>query len=134
MSASVDEAVCAVEDLFVRFDTTDAWPVSTSPSSAERSLAYSAQRRRQDHDAARAHDAAKPTSGRAFVMGHDVRREGIRVRSQIGYIPQAISVDAALTGAENLEFYARVTGVPRSKRRARIGRRDRDDGRAALRR
>ena len=35
-------------------------------------------------------------------------------------MPQAISVDASLTGAENLEFYARVTGVSRRERRARI--------------
>ena len=61
-----------------------------------------------------------PTSGRAFVAGHDVVREGLAVRQQIGYVPQAISIDAALTAAENLEFYGRVTGVPKSERRERI--------------
>jgi ABC-2 type transport system ATP-binding protein len=61
-----------------------------------------------------------PTSGRAFVAGHDVEREGLAVRQQIGYVPQAISIDAALTAAENLEFYGRVTGVPKSERRERI--------------
>ena len=30
------------------------------------------------------------------------------------------SADAALTSAENLDFYAQVTGVPRHERRARI--------------
>src|SRR5262249_59440477 len=35
-------------------------------------------------------------------------------------VPQAISIDGALTAAENLEFYARVTGVPRRERRERI--------------
>jgi len=35
-------------------------------------------------------------------------------------VPQAISVDAALTGLENLDFYARVAGVPRRERGARV--------------
>ena len=61
-----------------------------------------------------------PSDGRALVAGHDVRSEGLAVRSSIGYIPQAISVDGALTARENLDFYARVTGVPARERRRRI--------------
>jgi ABC-2 type transport system ATP-binding protein len=61
-----------------------------------------------------------PSEGRALVAGHDVRSEGLAVRASIGYIPQAISVDGALTAAENLDFYGRVTGVPRRERRERI--------------
>jgi len=61
-----------------------------------------------------------PTSGRALVAGHDVVRDGLAVRREIGYVPQAISVDGALTAAENLEFYGRVTGVPKHERRERI--------------
>jgi ABC-2 type transport system ATP-binding protein len=62
----------------------------------------------------------RPTQGRALVAGHDVVREGLPVRQEIGYVPQAISVDGALTARENLEFYARVTSVPRSERAERI--------------
>ena len=61
-----------------------------------------------------------PTEGRAVVGGYDVRRESLAVRASIGYVPQALSADAALTSAENLDFYAQVTGVPRRDRRARI--------------
>ncbi len=61
-----------------------------------------------------------PTAGRALVAGHDVRSESLQVRASIGYIPQAISVDGALTAWENLDFYGQVTGVPRRERRARI--------------
>ena len=61
-----------------------------------------------------------PTAGRALVAGHDVRTEGLAVRASIGYIPQAISVDGALTAWENLDFYGQVTGVPRRERRRRI--------------
>ncbi|HET8528552.1 MAG TPA: ATP-binding cassette domain-containing protein [Gaiellaceae bacterium] len=62
----------------------------------------------------------RPTAGRAQVAGHDVVREGLGVRRILGYIPQAISIDGALTARENLEFYARVTDVPRRERAERI--------------
>jgi ABC-2 type transport system ATP-binding protein len=62
----------------------------------------------------------RPTSGRALVAGCDVRTDSLAVRAGIGYIPQAISVDGALTAYENLDFYGRVTGVPRRERRERI--------------
>ena len=61
-----------------------------------------------------------PSEGRALVAGHDVRSEPLAVRASIGYIPQAISVDGALTAWENLDFYGRVTGVPRRERKVRI--------------
>jgi ABC-2 type transport system ATP-binding protein len=61
-----------------------------------------------------------PTDGRASVAGFDVVRGGLAVRQRIGYVPQAISIDGALTARENLEFYGRVTGVPRRRRRDRI--------------
>ena len=64
----------------------------------------------------------RPTAGRAEVAGHDVVREGLAVRQAIGYVPQAISIDGALTAYENLEFYGRVTGVPRRERAERIAR------------
>jgi ABC-2 type transport system ATP-binding protein len=62
----------------------------------------------------------RPTEGRALVAGHDVVRDGLAIRRSLGYIPQAISIDGALTARENLEFYARVTDVPRRERRERI--------------
>jgi len=62
----------------------------------------------------------RPTEGRAFVAGHDVVGDGLAVRQAIGYVPQAISIDGALTARENLEFYGRVTGVPKRERRERI--------------
>jgi ABC-2 type transport system ATP-binding protein len=62
----------------------------------------------------------RPAEGRAEVAGHDVVREGLAVRQVIGYVPQAISIDGALTAHENLEFYGRATGVPRRERRERI--------------
>ncbi|HTZ62910.1 MAG TPA: ATP-binding cassette domain-containing protein [Solirubrobacteraceae bacterium] len=62
----------------------------------------------------------RPSAGRALVAGYDVRSESLAVRASIGYIPQAISVDGALTAYENLDFYGQVSGVPRQERRERI--------------
>jgi len=65
-----------------------------------------------------------PSAGRALVAGFDVRGDSLAVRASIGYIPQAISVDGALTAYENLDFYGRVTGLggwgSKSLRRERI--------------
>jgi ABC-2 type transport system ATP-binding protein len=61
-----------------------------------------------------------PTAGRAQVGGFDVRAQSLQVRACLGYIPQAISVDGALTARENLDFYARVTAVPAKLRAQRV--------------
>ena len=62
----------------------------------------------------------KPAAGSAVVAGFDVASDALAVRASIGYVPQALSADGGLTAAENLDFYARVTGVPRRERAARI--------------
>ncbi len=61
-----------------------------------------------------------PTAGTATVAGFDVRRQPAQVRASIGYVPQLISVDGALTGYENLLIFAKLYGVPRALRRSRI--------------
>jgi ABC-2 type transport system ATP-binding protein len=61
-----------------------------------------------------------PTSGTARVAGADAAREPEVVRARIGYVPQLVSADGALTGRENLLFSARLYSVPRAERRARI--------------
>ncbi len=62
----------------------------------------------------------RPQSGAAHVMGLDVRRDAIRVRQVTGYVPQQLSIDAGLTGRENVWLFARLFDVPRAQRRARI--------------
>jgi len=61
-----------------------------------------------------------PTSGRAMVAGFDVQRRAARVRAEIGYVPQLVSVDGTLTGYENLLIFAKLYGVPRRERQERI--------------
>jgi ABC-2 type transport system ATP-binding protein len=61
-----------------------------------------------------------PTSGEATVCGLDVIRQSSEVRHVIGYVPQLISVDGALTARENLMLMARLYDIPKSEREARI--------------
>jgi len=62
----------------------------------------------------------RPDAGRAFVAGHDVVREAIRVRRSIGYVPQESGVDREATGRENLMLQGRIQGVPRDELRRRV--------------
>jgi ABC-2 type transport system ATP-binding protein len=61
-----------------------------------------------------------PTAGTARVAGFDVVGHPELVRRHIGYVPQLLSADGALTGRENLLLSARLYRVPRSERRLRI--------------
>ena len=62
-----------------------------------------------------------PTSGNAQVGGFDLIKSPAEVRGRIGYVPQLLSADGALTGYENLLLSAKLYGLPRAERRVRIG-------------
>ncbi len=61
-----------------------------------------------------------PTSGAAFVGGYDVVRQGGRVRSLIGVVPQENNLDRYLTARENLVFHAKMHGMRSSEYHPRI--------------
>ncbi len=61
-----------------------------------------------------------PTSGGARIAGFDVVRDSASVRRIIGYVPQLLSADGALTGYENLEAFAALYDIPRTGRESRI--------------
>ncbi|MEW2354192.1 ATP-binding cassette domain-containing protein [Spirillospora sp. NPDC029432] len=60
-------------------------------------------------------------SGRVTVAGHDVARDGARVRRRIGLTGQHPAVDEVLTGRENLEMWARLYHLRARAARARAG-------------
>jgi ABC-2 type transport system ATP-binding protein len=62
----------------------------------------------------------KPKTGAVHVFGIDATAHPMRVRRAIGYVPQALSADANLTGVENVELFARLFDVPRRLRRQRV--------------
>jgi ABC-2 type transport system ATP-binding protein len=61
-----------------------------------------------------------PNEGKARVAGFDVVREEARVRRVIGYVPQLLSADGALTGHENLMLSAALYNIPRRERKDRV--------------
>ena len=61
-----------------------------------------------------------PTSGTAFVAGYDIVSQAPVVRRKIGYVPQMLSADGALSGFENLMLSAKLYGMERSERKPRI--------------
>ena len=62
----------------------------------------------------------KPAAGRLTVFGLDAARYPMRLRRTIGYVPQLLSADSALTGRENVELFARLFDVPRRVRAERV--------------
>jgi ABC-2 type transport system ATP-binding protein len=55
------------------------------------------------------------TSGEAFICGFNVATQANKVRELIGYVPQMLSVDGALTGMENLLLFAGLYDIPRKE-------------------
>jgi ABC-2 type transport system ATP-binding protein len=60
-----------------------------------------------------------PTSGRAWVAGYDVVKQGAQVRTVIGAALQEAALDPILTGREHLILQATLQGLPSAGRRAR---------------
>jgi ABC-2 type transport system ATP-binding protein len=52
-----------------------------------------------------------PTSGSARVCGFDVVEERLNVQRNIGYVPENVRLYDSLTAAENLRFFAELSGV-----------------------
>jgi ABC-2 type transport system ATP-binding protein len=62
-----------------------------------------------------------PTEGSARVAGFDVMREPVEVRRRIGLAAQDATVDALLTGRENLEMIGELFQMSRRGARTRAG-------------
>lgn len=58
-----------------------------------------------------------PTSGTAQVAGHDIVTENLEVRRHIGYVPENVRLYNDLTVAENLRFFAELSGVRDTSKR-----------------
>src|SRR5687767_4122980 len=60
-----------------------------------------------------------PTAGTARVAGHDIVRDGPKVRREIGAALQEAALDPLLTGREHMRLQTALQGVPKPERRAR---------------
>ena len=52
-----------------------------------------------------------PSEGRVTIDGLDVEEHSLAVREHIGYLPENVAFNAALTGRETLAFYARLKQI-----------------------
>jgi ABC-2 type transport system ATP-binding protein len=53
----------------------------------------------------------RPTEGRAWVFGLDVRKRSVEIRARVGNLPGEFALEDRLTGEELLRFFARLRGV-----------------------
>jgi ABC-2 type transport system ATP-binding protein len=63
-----------------------------------------------------------PTSGRAFVCGHDVVAEPFEVKRRVGYVPEGAPLYEDMTPAALLGFVASVRGLSGETKRGAIAR------------
>ena len=60
-----------------------------------------------------------PDAGEGTCLGFDIRRDTVRIKSEVGYMPQRFGLYEDLTIRENLEFIARLYDMPRPRETAR---------------
>ena len=73
-----------------------------------------------------------PSAGRLIVAGHEIPRHANAARARLGLVSHQSMLYRDLSARENLEFFARLHGVPDASRRAeelltRVGMIDRAD-------
>jgi len=61
----------------------------------------------------------EPTSGRATVLGHDIREDGAALRRQVGYLPESDCLPPDITATDFVSQMARLSGLPTSAARGR---------------
>lgn len=57
-----------------------------------------------------------PDAGQGRCLGYDLRKESARIKQNVGYMTQRFSLYEDLTVRENLDFVARMYGLPGRKR------------------
>jgi ABC-2 type transport system ATP-binding protein len=62
----------------------------------------------------------EPTSGEVRVMGRDIHRDGVKVKQQIGYLPEDSPLYEAMTAQQYLLFFSELYRMPRQKALSRI--------------
>jgi len=62
-----------------------------------------------------------PSEGKAIVAGYDVSDQPLEAKRRTGYLPETPPLYPEMTVHDYLAFVARIKGVPRSERKARLG-------------
>jgi ABC-2 type transport system ATP-binding protein len=61
-----------------------------------------------------------PSEGKAIVAGYDVLAQPIEAKRRTGYLPETPPLYPDMTVRDYLSFVARIKGVPRAERNARV--------------
>lgn len=61
----------------------------------------------------------QPSSGNAWVDGHDVIKESVEVKRIIGLVPETSNLYGELTSLRNLIYQAELFGIPKKERKER---------------
>jgi ABC-2 type transport system ATP-binding protein len=62
----------------------------------------------------------EPTSGEIRVMGRDIRKDGVKVKQKIGFLPEESPLYEAMTAQQYLLFFSELYSMPRQKAVKRI--------------
>src|SRR3954452_5215402 len=63
-----------------------------------------------------------PSSGSASVLGRDIVRDSVAIRSRVGYLPGGIALYDSLSGERLLDYLGDLTGRPPARRAALLNR------------
>jgi ABC-2 type transport system ATP-binding protein len=64
----------------------------------------------------------RPTAGTAFIGSYEVGKDAMRIREIVGLLPESPGLYGELSAYRNLEFYAKLYGVPKQRREENIER------------
>lgn len=62
----------------------------------------------------------EPSGGKAKVLGFDPLREPLKVKKEVGYLPEHVGFYDDMTARENLDFVASLNGLSKEEAKARI--------------
>lgn len=63
---------------------------------------------------------SEPTSGEAFIYGHNCTKEALKVKRVTGYLPENVGFYEDMTARENLKYVARLNSISEQQARIKI--------------
>ena len=61
-----------------------------------------------------------PTSGAARIAGYDIFTQSLKVRQQVGYMPESVPLYGDMTISEYLNFVSQIKHIPKSDRKTTL--------------
>lgn len=61
-----------------------------------------------------------PTTGTVYINGHDIQKDSVRLKRQIGYLPEESPLYENMSARQYLLFFSELYDMPRARARQRI--------------